>query len=202
MITSQDAQVGRVLKALDEKSLTDDTIVVYTGDHGLAIGSHGLFGKQNVYEHSQNIPLIFSGPKIPHGGTSDSIVYAFDIFPTICELLDVALPASVEGMSLAATCSDPPRRVHEGSFHVYDHLPKAAKTSDNDHPGIQRAVNDERWKLHHYRVKDKTTIRLFDLQNDPDEMHDVSQDPAAATELDTLQGLLAHKQRQFDDNQV
>ena len=63
MITSQDAQVGRVLKALEDGGLTDNTLILYTGDHGLAIGSHGLFGKQNVYEHSQSIPMIFSGPE-------------------------------------------------------------------------------------------------------------------------------------------
>ena len=92
MISAQDAQVGRVIAALKKSGHADNTIVIYTGDHGLAIGSHGLFGKQNVYDDSSRIPMIINGPMVPKQKTSDAIVYGFDLFPTICELTGVPAP--------------------------------------------------------------------------------------------------------------
>ncbi len=69
LITHLDEQVGRILAALDENGQAENTIVVYAADHGLAVGSHGLLGKQNLYEHSMRCPLIVRGPGIPQGST-------------------------------------------------------------------------------------------------------------------------------------
>ena len=200
MISAQDAQVGRVLKTLENTSLIDNTIVIYTGDHGLAIGSHGLFGKQNVYEHSAGVPLIFSGPGVPAGITSDAFVYGFDIFPTICEMLGVAAPATVEGHSLAGIIGGRETRVHDAIFSAYDHSRPNPKNDAQAAPGLQRAVHDGRWKYHHYEVRGKTTVRLFDLQTDPHEINDLSADPAAAKEIPRLAALLKHLRRDLADN--
>lgn len=115
MISSQDAQLGRVLSALEESGHADDTVVICTGDHGLSIGSHGLFGKQSVYEEAAQIPLLISGPGIPHGGQSDALVYGLDLFPTLCELLGVPPPQSIEGRSLAGILGGRDQRVRESS---------------------------------------------------------------------------------------
>jgi len=200
MISAQDAQVGRVMKTLESTSLIENTIVVYTGDHGLSIGSHGLFGKQNVYEESAGVPLIFSGPGVPAGKTSDAFVYGFDIFPTLCEMLGFAAPATVEGHSLAGIMAGRETRVHDAIFAAYDHSRPNSKNDAQAAPAEQRAVHDGRWKYHHYDVGGETTVRLFDLQTDPHEINDLSADPAAAKEIPRLAALLKQMRHDLADN--
>ncbi len=78
-----DAQIGRILDALDSSGQTSNTLIVFTSDHGLAIGSHGLFGKQNLYDHSMHSPLILAGPGVPRDKKLDALCYLLDIFPTL-----------------------------------------------------------------------------------------------------------------------
>ena len=85
LVEHLDSQVGRILERLDALGLADDTIVVYAADHGLALGSHGLLGKQSLYEHSMGTPVLLAGPGVP-SGRSDALVYLFDLFPTVCGL--------------------------------------------------------------------------------------------------------------------
>jgi arylsulfatase A-like enzyme len=183
MISSQDAQVGRILLALEESGHADNTIIIYTGDHGLAIGSHGLFGKQNVYEHSASIPLLMSGPGIPRGGRSDALVYGFDVFPTLCSLLNITPPDTIEGKSLDGILTDREQNVRDSSFHTYVHYDKG------EAPKTQRAVNDGRWKYIRFEVSGQTHVLLFDLKNDPDEIQNLAQDSAGAKELPRLEKL-------------
>src|SRR5262249_12278494 len=96
-----DAQVGRILEALRESGRYERTLIVFTSDHGLAIGSHGLFGKQNLYEHSMRSPLIVAGPGVPRGKRADAMCYLMDIFPTLGALAGVTPPDGNEGVSLA-----------------------------------------------------------------------------------------------------
>ena len=100
MITHLDDQIGRVLDALEASGRAEETIVVLAGDNGLAVGRHGLFGKQNLYDHSVRVPLLMAGPGVPEGARCDAFAYLFDIFPTLCELAGTETPASVEGTSL------------------------------------------------------------------------------------------------------
>ena len=86
--------------------LTDNTLIVLAGDNGLAVGQHGLMGKQNCYEHSVRVPLIFAGPGVPEGRRRDAYVYLFDIFATLCELTGTPRPSTVEGESLVAAMND------------------------------------------------------------------------------------------------
>ena len=79
LITHLDEQVGRILQALEQAELAENTIVVYTADHGLAMGSHGLLGKQNVYEQSMQCPMILRGPGIPQGKSSHAFTYVHDL---------------------------------------------------------------------------------------------------------------------------
>lgn len=153
MITHLDAQIGRVLNKLEEKGLTENTIIVFAGDNGLAVGQHGLMGKQNLYEHSINVPLLFKGPGIPKGKTTNTFAYLFDIYPTLCDLTDTNTPKTVEGKSLKPVLMGATQQVREGMFFAYKNF--------------QRAVRNDKYKLIKYNVNDEVVTQLFDLENDP-----------------------------------
>src|SRR5690606_25798798 len=105
MISHVDAQIGRVLDALDQSGQAENTMIIFAGDNGLAVGQHGLMGKQNLYEHSIRVPLIISGPGIPQGEKRETLCYLLDLFPTLCEFIDIPTPDSVEGVSFAPVIS-------------------------------------------------------------------------------------------------
>ena len=101
MITHLDHRVGDIVKALKEAGEYENTIIVFACDNGLAVGQHGLMGKQNVYEHSVRIPLMIKqAGKIDKGQMSDKLCYLIDVFPTLCELTGTDIPSSVDGVSL------------------------------------------------------------------------------------------------------
>lgn len=183
MIEHLDAQVGRVLAALESSGFAEDTVVVYASDHGLAVGSHGLLGKQNLYEHSMRAPLILAGPGIPEGRRDDRFAYLFELHPTLCELAGIELPegSGVEGRSLLGAGGG-----RRGSvFTAYK--------------GVQRAVRDGRWKLIRYPRIDRT--QLFDLAADPHETRDLAGDPAHVVDRWRLTGLLVEWQASVGDAQ-
>jgi arylsulfatase A-like enzyme len=184
MVSHLDDQVGRILQALDDAGRTKDTIVVYFSDHGLALGRHGLFGKQNLYEHSMRAPLILAGPGVPKG-RSDALCYLFDLFPTVCELTGVAAPESVEGKSLTPVMQGKKDAVRGAIFGAYR--------------DVQRSICTERWKLIRYIQINKT--QLFDLKEDPDERNDLSGDPKQATRVKELTALLEQQQKGLGDKQ-
>jgi arylsulfatase A-like enzyme len=184
-ITFLDDQVGRILDALKANGQYEKTIIVFSSDHGLAIGSHGLFGKQNLYDHSMHAPLIFVGPGIPQGRRSDALCYLLDIFPTLGDLTGVPGPDGTEGKSLRPVMTGKASKVRDSLFTAY------AK--------VQRAVRDDRWKLIVYPQVNK--IQLFDLQNDPAEMKDLATDAARVSEVKRLTALLKDWQQQLGDSQ-
>jgi arylsulfatase A-like enzyme len=184
-ITFLDAQVGRILEALRATGRHENTLVVFSSDHGLAIGSHGLFGKQNLYDHSMHSPLIFSGPGIPKGKRSDALCYLLDIYPTLGDLAGVQGPEGSEGKSLAPLLRGTATKVRDSLFTAY--------------LKVQRAVRDERWKLIVYPRINKT--QLFDLENDPSEMKDLAADPQHEPEVRRLTALLRDWQRDSGDAQ-
>ncbi|MEK3722647.1 sulfatase-like hydrolase/transferase [Paenibacillus sp. FSL H8-0034] len=182
MISHLDAQIGRVVEALKAKGIYDDTLIVYTADHGLAVGQHGLMGKQNVYEHSVRIPLIFRGPGVPEGKQELALASNIDIFPTVAGLCDVTLPEETEGISLCPIFAEESDGIRGIVCSVYR--------------DVQRMVTDGRWKLiRYYRSSVTNTgterIQLFDLQNDPWETQDLSTDPSNAVHIERLASGLA-----------
>ncbi len=105
-ITGLDHHLGRLLADLTRRGQLENTLIVFSSDHGLALGSHGRFGKQSLYSDDMRAPLIVAGPGVPHG-TSDAMVYLHDIFPTVCDLLKIdpaggaSKPATLHGRSFA-----------------------------------------------------------------------------------------------------
>ena len=172
MISHLDHQVGEVLRALEETGRADDTIIIFAGDNGLALGQHGLMGKQNNYEHSVRVPLIMCGPGIPRDVRSDALVYLLDIYPTLCDLLGAPAPATVEGRSLVPAMHDPQEKVRDALYFAYS--------------GLMRSVRDQRFKLIEYIARGERHTQLFDLQNDPIEMHNLASEPAYAARLAEL----------------
>ncbi len=166
-ISHLDHQVGRIMDVLTERGLADNTVVIYSSDQGLAVGGrHGLMGKQNLYEHVKP-PLIFAGPGIPHG-KSDALVYLFDLYPTMCELAGVKAPREVEGRSLLPIIQGREKRIRPWLLAAFKEF--------------QRMIRDDRWKLIAYRAGGTRNTQLFDLRNDPDELHNLADDPTFARE--------------------
>ena len=159
MITHVDDQIGRVLTTLKETGHSENTIIVFSGDNGLAVGQHGLLGKQNVYEHSVHVPLVINGPGIPEGEKRGDFCYLFDIFPTLCDLTGLPVPESVDGINLAPVIREETRKPRDSLFFAYKNF--------------QRSVRTDRWKLILYNVNGVKTTQLFDLANDPQETNNL-----------------------------
>lgn len=172
LIAFIDEHVGRVLDALTETGQYDNTIIVFAGDNGLAVGQHGLMGKQNLYDHSVRVPLVFAGPGIPAGERRDALCYLTDIFPTLCELTDLPTPDTVEGLSLAPCLSDASAGVRDVLHYAYR--------------DCQRGVRDERYKLIEYAVAGERHTQLFDLVECPAETNNLADDPAHTETLKRL----------------
>ena len=173
-ISQVDAQVGRIVAALRESGQLERTVIIFSSDQGFALGSHGLLGKQNLYEHTFRVPFIFSGPGIPRGQRSTADCYLRDVFPTTCELGGVPIPATVESRSLAPL-------LRGGTQPVYDFV--TGYFTDT-----QRGIRQGEWKLIRYPAIDKT--QLFNLHRDPDELHDLSALPEHAATLARLRKAL------------
>jgi arylsulfatase A-like enzyme len=183
LVTHLDEQVGRVMDALDGSPHAENTIIIYTADHGLAMGSHGLLGKQNIYEQSMSSPLILSGPGIPEGKSSSAFTYIHDLYATVCDFAGVAKPGDVDSKTLVPVIHGQADRVHESVFLPFQ---------DN-----QRAVNDGRWKLHVYP---KINHRLlFDLSNDPHEVTNLAGDLEHQADVQRMQSLMETWRNRLDD---
>jgi arylsulfatase A-like enzyme len=185
-VSDLDDQVGRILETLRELDYAENTVVIFSSDQGLAVGGrHGLMGKQNLYEHVKS-PLIVAGPGIPHG-KSDSLVYLYDLFPTICDLAQTKTPDVVEGTSLLPTM----RGETAGREYLF--------TAYRD---WQRMVRDRRWKLIEYHVAGEHHIQLFDLLEDPDELNNLANNDEQSEVLQRLRRELRRQASEFGDPMV
>ncbi len=139
----------------------ENTIIIFSGDNGLSLGDHGLFGKQNLYEFGgMHVPLVIAGPGIPKG-SSEALVYLMDLFPTIAEFACAKIPDGVEGKSLLPILNRKSKKVRKVLYTGYRN--------------VQHSIRDERWKLIRYPIVDRT--QLFDLYNDPHELNNLVYKP-------------------------
>ena len=174
-----------MVAALEHKGLLENTIIIYAADHGLAVGSHGLLGKQSVYEHSMRAPLIVSGPGVPKGESTVALTYLLDIFPPILGLADAKAPAGLDGENLRSIWEGQAERVRDTLFLSY------AK--------VMRAVRDQRWKLIRYPHINHT--QLFDLQNDPHEMTNLAEEADQKNRVASLTTEMERWQKHLGDTQ-
>lgn len=176
LITHLDAQIGRMLAALERTGQRDNTLVIFTSDHGLAVGSHGLTGKQNMYEHTIGVPLVIAGPGIRAAAKSEAPCYLRDLFPTVCELCGLDAPQDIDGRSLKPVLDGKPGP-HEFVVGYFQ--------------DVQRMIRTDRWKLIRYPKLGRE--QLFDLQIDTEELHDLS----GIVEHQAIAGRLRDKLRRW-----
>ena len=207
-----DRQIGRVLKRLDAMGELEHTYVIYTSDHGMAIGRHGLQGKQNLYEHTWRVPLIVKGPGVKAGSRALGNVYLMDLLATFCDLAGIDPPSTNEGVSFRSVLQGEQQLIREVLYGVY---------CGGTLPGM-RCVKQGDWKLIKYDVMDGTVrkTQLFHLAENPHEFiephHDevvrgetgatpaphqrnLAHDPKYAAKRAEMESLLLKKQRELDD---
>jgi len=183
LITHMDDRIGDIIKSLKENRLYDNTLIVYAADNGLDIGSHGLLGKQNLYEHSMKVPLIITGPGIPKEKLSDAFVYLFDLYPTLTELCSLPAPDGVDGKCLVPVISGKTKEVRSSVFTAYRYT--------------VRAVRTKKWKLIRYPERNYT--QLFNLKNDPLELKNLAENARFQSKADKLLKLMQEWQEAVND---
>ncbi|MEN3942831.1 sulfatase-like hydrolase/transferase [Prosthecobacter sp. SYSU 5D2] len=207
-----DQQITRVLKKLEEMGELDNTYIIYTADHGMSIGRHGLMGKQNLYQHTWRVPFIVKGPGIKPGSRVEGNIYLLDILATLCDLAGITAPESNEGSSFKPVLTGEKTVVRDVLYGAY---------SGGSKPGI-RCVKQGDWKLIQYEAPDRSVseTQLFNLKENPDELlaqhHDakvaaltgftpadgqvnLAKDPAHAEKLAEMQALLLSEMRRLHD---
>lgn len=187
MVSEMDAQVGRILEALDRSGLRHSTMIVFASDNGLAVGQHGLLGKQSLYEHSIRVPMIFIGTGIPVNKQSQSFAYLSDIAPTIYDWLGVEAPPTVEAKSLMPIFRDPKAKVRDNIYNIYGHWSRSLKTSDG-------------YKLIAYNVKGNEYLQLFDLKKDPWERENLVDFPDQQERLHHMWQILKKEMKDAHDD--
>ncbi|HBJ35782.1 MAG TPA: sulfatase [Planctomycetaceae bacterium] len=207
-----DIQIGRVMEKLEAMGELDNTYVIYTSDHGMAIGRHGLQGKQNLYQHTWRVPFIVKGPGIAAGTRVDGNIYLLDVLATLCDLAGISAPETNEGTSFKSVLAGETQTVRDVVFGVYNGGTK---------PGM-RSVKQGDWKLIKYDVMDGAVreTQLFNLKENPDELiaehhspkiialtgntpqsHQVNLagDPQHAEKLAEMESLLLAEMRRLND---
>lgn len=183
LISHLDAQIGRILDALNASGQAENTWIFFTADHGLAVGHHGFFGKQNLYEHSVRVPFLVSGPGVAKNAKNDDAIYLQDVMATALDLAGAEKPAHVFFNSLRPLLNGEKSR-YEAVYGAYLQL--------------QRAITHDGWKLIAY-PKAKV-LRLYHLAEDPQEMQDLSANSEHAPRLkDLLQRLIKLSAELQDD---
>lgn len=182
-ITYLDQQIGRILDALAHSPFASNTFVVFAADSGVARGSHGLIGKQNLYEHSVRVPLIIAGPGIPAGTRTDAMCFLYDVLPTLGKLCGVTNPESSEAREFSATLREPRQPARSELIFGY--------------AAVQRGIRDDRWKLIRYPKINRT--QLFDLRKDPFEKRDLAERPKEAGKVHEMTARLESSLKAYGD---
>ncbi|MBI3864291.1 MAG: sulfatase-like hydrolase/transferase [Planctomycetia bacterium] len=165
-----DRQIGRVCEQLAAMGELDNTYIFYTSDHGIAIGRHGLQGKQNLYQHTWRVPMIVKGPGIKPGTRVAGNIYLLDMLATFCDLAGMSAPETNEGISFRSVLEGRKTTVRDVLYGVY---------SGGTKPGM-RTVKKGDWKLIQYDVLEGKVreTQLFNLAENPDELLKEHHDPA------------------------
>jgi len=185
-ISHFDKQLGRVLDALEKSGRAKNTIIIFSADHGLAVGHHGFMGKQNMYEHSMRVPFLISGPGIPQGKVIDTPIYYQDLVPTTLELASAPVPDFIQFKSLLPLIKNPNAQPSSHYPAIYGAYLK-----------LQRMVVKDQWKLIYYPKV--PVYLLFDLKNDPHELYNLAEDPNHKKRLEMMQAELVTLEKSMND---
>lgn len=189
MITHLDSQIGRIIKSLKESGAYENTIIVFSADNGLAVGQHGLMGKQNLYEHSVGVPLVISGPGIPENERRKTLCYLYDLFPTLCEMAGLDAPETVQGRSFLESVKEDEKTHRKSLTYGYKEFMRAYRRDD--------------FKLIEYFVNGVRHSQFFDLEQDPFEMNNLLDRPEDSVKyLEMKRALIQEMQMMNDTNQM
>ncbi|MBB5039135.1 sulfatase [Prosthecobacter dejongeii] len=178
-----DAQAGRLLASLKEQGLLENTIIIFTSDHGWHLGEHGLWHKRSLFEESARVPLIVSAPGMKgNGRTAVGLAELTDLYPTLCDLCGISAPSHLQGKSLRPVLNDPASSVHVAAFT------QARRGKDAEHWG--RSVRTPRWRCTEWD-EGRNGIELYDHEADPHEYTNLAQVPEHAPTLKELRAMLA-----------
>jgi len=183
IITHMDAQIGRILATLESTGQADNTYIFYSADHGLAVGQHGLMGKQNMFDHSVRVPLMVNGPGVEKGKRITARVHLQDIMPSTLELAGAETPDHVQFKSLMPLVRGETEDGEEAIYGAY--------------LGGQRAVTEGPYKLILYPKAPK--VLLFNVAEDPLEMKDLAEDPEMKPTIAKLFAKLLELQKETGD---
>ena len=183
IITHLDEQIGRILDELEKSGKAASTYVFFTADHGLAVGHHGLIGKQNLFDHSVRVPFIARGPRFQAGAKNRTPIYMQDVMPTSLELAGAEVPDSIDFKSLLPLADGKPHEHHGPIYGVYTMA--------------QRSITQDGYKLLVYPNVPK--VLLFDLKADPEEMHDLSEQTDQRGRVQKMFGDLVAIQKRVGD---
>jgi iduronate 2-sulfatase len=173
-----DAQIGKVLDALDSLGLTDNTIVILWSDHGFLLGEHSFWGKQNTLRESLRVPLIVSAPGLAKNDQADALIELVDLYPTICELAGLPKPDHLHGSSFVPVLQNPKRDWKQAAFSRFS--------------GCE-AVKTERYLYTQWDDGGEVVPMLFDHQTDPGENENIADQPAAAELVKRLSGMISQE---------
>lgn len=183
IITHLDREIGRAIDQLEANGQADNTYIVFSADHGLSVGHHGLLGKQNMYDPSMRVPMVINGPGIEAGKRIDTPTYLQDIIPTSLNWAGAPTPDYVEFQPLQPLLED-------SDADHYDYIYGAYMDK-------QRMVTDTDYKLIYYPKIEKS--RLFNLRSDPHEMHDLGESEEHAEIKKSLWSKLTALQKETGD---
>ena len=185
LITHLDEQIGEILNALEKSGNWNNTYIFFAADHGLALGQHGLMGKQSLFDHSIRVPLMVVGPGIPKGKNLDQDVYLQDVMATTLELAGIKKPSYVEFKSFLDIVRGDRKDSHYDAIY-------------GCYVNYQRMIRKDGYKLLVYPRARK--VLLFDLVKDPEEMNDLSDDPVQGERVRKLFADLVDLQEQMGDD--
>lgn len=197
IISHLDAQIGRVIAALKAKGQYDNTLIVLAGDSGLAVGNHGLMGKQNLYaEDGIHVPLVFSGGVVKEesGKRISTLCYIHDILPTICDFARIRTPASATGNSLYPIVRGKAAGNRDFTYHAYRQHQRAYRKGQFKLIEYVKAPDTDRDKIQF--LSGSRVTQLFDLANDPWETHNLADLPGYAQLVDSMR--ISMKQAALD----
>ncbi len=188
MITHMDEQIGRILQALEGKGLRENTIIVFSADNGLAVGQHGLMGKQNLYEHSIKVPLVFQGPNIPVNQKIEHLTCLIDIYPTLCDLTDAQKPGLLEGSSLLPALKGETIVPRTSMIYAYK--------------SNQRALRKGDYKLIKYMVNNQRQNQLFNVEADPWETKNLYEEEAYRAIVTSMEQVIQTELTSWGDKAI
>jgi iduronate 2-sulfatase len=180
-VSFMDAMTGKVMKALEETGQRDNTVVIFTSDHGYHLGEHDLWSKVSIHEESARVPLIISMPGKPPA-VCNSLVELLDLYPTVSRICGLKIPGNVQGTDISPTLDDPKVKVHDAILSS----------------GKGRLYREERWALLDYGKNGE----LYDMKNDPKQYTSLFGNPEYAEIVAELRQKLKAKLSEVSKNDL